>query len=104
MGKFHVVATVTLVTPRQHAGKIFEQVVSGADVGAQCLAGASRLPHDAGLVYKSARDGDRARHVEGPGVLGSRAARGDRRANTGGTAMGITAIRRLCTIARRTKR
>jgi len=52
MGKFHVVATVTLVTPRQHAGKIFEQVVSGADVGAQCLAGASRLPHDAGLVYK----------------------------------------------------
>jgi urease accessory protein len=38
--------------PRQHAGKIFEQVVSGADVGAQCLAGASRLPHDAGLVYK----------------------------------------------------
>jgi urease accessory protein len=52
MGKFHVVATVTLVTPRQHAGKIFEQVVSGADIGAHCLAGASRLPHDAGLVYK----------------------------------------------------
>ena len=52
MGKFDVFANVTLVTSRRHAGRIFEQVVPGADVGAECIAGASRLPNDAGLVYK----------------------------------------------------
>jgi urease accessory protein len=52
MGKFDVFANVTLVTPRRHAGQIFEQVVPGADIGAECMAGASRLPNDAGLVYK----------------------------------------------------
>jgi urease accessory protein len=50
MGKFDVMANVTLVTPRQHAERIFERVVPGVD--AECMAGASRLPNDAGLAYK----------------------------------------------------
>lgn len=52
MGDFDVFANVTLITPRHHAEQIFDQVVSAADVGAQCIAGVSRLPNDAGLIYK----------------------------------------------------
>jgi urease accessory protein len=52
MGKFDVFANVTLVTPQRHADKIFEQVVPGVDTSADCVAGASRLPNDAGLAYK----------------------------------------------------
>jgi urease accessory protein len=52
MERFDVFANVTLVTPKRHAQQIFEQVVAGADIGAECMAGASRLPNDAGLVYK----------------------------------------------------
>jgi urease accessory protein len=51
MGPFDVFANVTLVCPRRHADKIFEHVVPGAD-GSDCVAGASRLPNDAGLTYK----------------------------------------------------
>jgi urease accessory protein len=50
MGKFDVFANVTLITPRHHADRIFEQATTGAD--AECMAGASRLPNDAGLSYK----------------------------------------------------
>jgi urease accessory protein len=50
MGKFDVFANVTLVTPRQHADRIFEQAVASAD--AECMAGASRLPNDTGISYK----------------------------------------------------
>jgi urease accessory protein len=52
MGRFHVLANVTLITPAPHAAQIFEQVVAGADVSADCVAGASRPPNGAGLVYK----------------------------------------------------
>ena len=52
MGTFDVFANVTLITPRRHADRIFEQVVPGADASTDCVAGASRLPNDAGLVYK----------------------------------------------------
>jgi urease accessory protein len=52
MGKFDVFANVTVVTPRRHAEQIFEQIVPGTDIGTECMAGASRLPNDAGLVYK----------------------------------------------------
>jgi urease accessory protein len=52
MGEFDIVANVILVTPPRHAATIFEQVVSGVDADAGCMAGASRLPNDAGLVYK----------------------------------------------------
>ena len=50
MGAFDVFANVTLVTPRPHADRIFEQAVASAD--AECMAGVSRLPNDAGLSYK----------------------------------------------------
>jgi urease accessory protein len=52
MGKFDVFANVTLITPGRHADRVLEQVVPGADTSADCVAGASRLPSDAGLVYK----------------------------------------------------
>jgi urease accessory protein len=50
MGKFDVLANVTLVTPRHHADWIFDRAATGSDT--QCMAGASRLPGDAGLSYK----------------------------------------------------
>jgi urease accessory protein len=53
MGKFDVFANVTLITPRRLADQIFEQIVPGADASTDCVAGASRLPHEAGLVYKA---------------------------------------------------
>ena len=52
MGGFDVFANVTLVTPERHAGPILEQIVPGPDTTAECVAGASRLPNEAGLVYK----------------------------------------------------
>ncbi|CNF19568.1 urease accessory protein UreD [Mycobacterium tuberculosis] len=52
MGEFDVFANVTLVTPERHAGAIFDQVVPGTDLGGDRMAGASRLPNGAGLVYK----------------------------------------------------
>ena len=52
MGRFDVLANVTLVTPVRHAAQVFEHVVPGADASEDCVAGASRLPNDAGLVYK----------------------------------------------------
>jgi urease accessory protein len=52
MERFDVFANVTLITPPRHAGQIFDQIVPGADASADCVAGASRLPNDAGLVYK----------------------------------------------------
>jgi urease accessory protein len=52
MGKFDIFANVILLTPPRHAAKIFEQIVAGSDDEAGCMAGASRLPGDAGLVYK----------------------------------------------------
>ncbi len=52
MGEFDVFANVTLITPRRHADQIFDQVVPGADASTDCVAGSSRLPNDAGLVYK----------------------------------------------------
>jgi len=50
MGGLDVFANVALVTPVRHAASIYEQIIPGADAG--CLAGASWLPNDAGLVYK----------------------------------------------------
>ena len=50
MGRFDVLANVTLVTPPGHADRIFEQAEAGTD--AECMAGASRLPNAAGLSYK----------------------------------------------------
>ena len=52
MGGFDIVANVILVTPPRHAVTIFEQVASGDGADGGCMAGASHLPNDAGLVYK----------------------------------------------------
>jgi urease accessory protein len=51
MGPFDVFANIILVTPVRHATKIYEQIIPGTD-DTGCMAGASRLPNDAGLVYK----------------------------------------------------
>ena len=50
MGRFDVFANVTLITPRRHADHILETVIP--EISETCAAGASRLPNDAGLVYK----------------------------------------------------
>jgi len=54
MGNFDVFANVTVVTPERHARAILEQVAFGSSPGpgGDCVAGASRLPNEAGLVYK----------------------------------------------------
>jgi urease accessory protein len=52
MGEFDVLATVTLASPPQLAEAVLEHVVGIIDESARCMAGASRLPNDAGLVYK----------------------------------------------------
>jgi urease accessory protein len=52
MGRFDVFANVTLVTPPRHAARIFDQIAHGGGFAAECVAGASWLPNNAGLVYK----------------------------------------------------
>ncbi len=52
MGKFDVLASVTLAAPPQLAAAVLEQIEATIDASAECIAGASRLPSDAGLVYK----------------------------------------------------
>ncbi len=52
MGKFDVFANVLLLTPKCHAGRIFEQTRPAMDIETQIACGASRLPNDAGLVFK----------------------------------------------------
>jgi urease accessory protein len=50
MGTFDVMATVHVITPVYRAERIFKRVVS--DCGPDTLAAASRLPNDAGIVYR----------------------------------------------------
>jgi urease accessory protein len=52
MGKFDMFANITVITPKRHAARIFDQVAPGGGFAADCVAGVSRLPNDAGLVYK----------------------------------------------------
>lgn len=52
MGKFDVFANVTLITAPRHAARIFGQIGCHGGFTGECVAGASRLPNDAGLVYK----------------------------------------------------
>jgi urease accessory protein len=52
MGTFNVMANVIVVTPPSRMRAIFSQVVPGFDEANRCVAGASRLPNDAGLIYK----------------------------------------------------
>ncbi|MBP0121522.1 MAG: hypothetical protein ITD36_04050, partial [Nitrospira sp.] len=52
MGTFDVFANVVLLTPRHHADKIFSQVPAVVKLQEHWAAGASRLPNDAGLIFK----------------------------------------------------
>jgi urease accessory protein len=52
MGKFDVLANVTLATPPRHAEALLARADTGIDAAAGCMAGADRLPGDAGLIYK----------------------------------------------------
>lgn len=52
MGEFDVVASVTLAAPPPIAEAVLEHVDATIDSSAGCMAGAGRLPNDAGLVYK----------------------------------------------------
>ncbi|MCJ0904417.1 urease accessory protein UreD [Rhodococcus sp. ARC_M6] len=50
MGRYDVFGNVILLTPKEHADEILEQVVAGPD--GKVISGASRLPNDAGLIFK----------------------------------------------------
>ena len=52
MGPFHVFGNVIVLTPKQHADRLFELAEAGCDEAAELAFGASRLPYDAGLVFK----------------------------------------------------
>ncbi|MFC4605238.1 urease accessory protein UreD [Rhodococcus kronopolitis] len=52
MGGHDVFGNVVLLTPKRHADAILDQVTAGRREGEQTVAGASRLPNDAGLIYK----------------------------------------------------
>jgi urease accessory protein len=52
MGEFDVLASVTLATPPGVAAAVLDQVDAAIDASAGYMAGASRLPNDAGLVYR----------------------------------------------------
>jgi urease accessory protein len=52
MGEFDVLASVTLAAPPPLAQAVFEHADAAIDSGAGYMAGASRLPNDAGLVYR----------------------------------------------------
>jgi urease accessory protein len=52
MGEFDVFGNVILLTPRRHADRIFEQIPAIVNLEEKWAAGASRLPNDAGLIYK----------------------------------------------------
>jgi urease accessory protein len=52
MGDFDVLASVTLAAPPPVADAVLEHVEATIDASAGYMAGASRLPNDAGLAYK----------------------------------------------------
>jgi urease accessory protein len=52
MGDFDVFGNVLLLTPKEHADCIFAATPAVFDGREKCAAGASRLPNDAGLIYK----------------------------------------------------
>lgn len=52
MGGYDVFGNVVLLTPEAHADAILEQIAPGRADGELTIAGASRLPNGAGLIYK----------------------------------------------------
>jgi len=54
MGEFSIFGNVILLTPQEHAVAIHDQVAAVWNQEEQWAAGASRLPNDAGLIYRVA--------------------------------------------------
>lgn len=52
MGSFHVFGNVILLTPKKHADRVFAAIEPAFNREAGLASGASRLPYDAGLVFK----------------------------------------------------
>jgi len=52
MGEFDVFGNVILLTPKQHADRIFAEIPAAVNLEEKWAAGAGRLPNDAGLIYK----------------------------------------------------
>lgn len=52
MGEFEVLASVTVAAPTPLADAVLDRVDATVDADTGCMAGASRLPNDAGLVYR----------------------------------------------------
>jgi urease accessory protein len=52
MGVHEVFANVVLLAPKEVSQRVFDATSAAVDASLQCAAGASRLPHEAGLVYK----------------------------------------------------
>ena len=63
MGDHDVFGNVILLTPKEHADAILEEVVPGRD--GKVVSGASRLPNDARSHLQSPRSGERTRQGEG---------------------------------------
>jgi urease accessory protein len=52
MGRFDVFGNVLVLTPKAHADAILARTPAVCDPAGQWMAGANRLPHDAGIIYK----------------------------------------------------
>ncbi|EFM58081.1 urease accessory protein UreD [Brucella sp. BO2] len=52
MGSFHVFGNLILLTPKAHADRLFETIDPVFDMDEGIAWGASRLPNDAGLLFK----------------------------------------------------
>lgn len=52
MGAFHVFGNVILLTPKAQADRLFEAIRPAFDKETGLASGASRLPYDAGLLFK----------------------------------------------------
>ena len=52
MGEFDVFGNVILLTPKEHADKIFAATPASFNSDEGWAAGAGRLPNEAGLIYK----------------------------------------------------
>ncbi|WP_165222104.1 urease accessory protein UreD [Aquisphaera insulae] len=52
MGDLDIFGNVILLTPKAHADRIAEAFPTGSDFSSGCVDGVSRLPNDAGLIYK----------------------------------------------------
>lgn len=52
MGDFHVFGNVIVLTPKENADALFDRVTPAFDAENEIAYGASRLPNDAGIIFK----------------------------------------------------